>query len=566
MIRAPIKPAFRGPVSEISTAVIRAHPDGYDMAKPALMGRQAAGHGFLRAAVHARGDAPIRGLSANADIAAGFDAIVKAIDPTAPFEWIKTAEPERIGKTGVLYLADITVATHARARLRTGVGAFSLCGVTHTTASQIAMNEIAGLLREPVMPWDALVCTSTAVLETVRRVHEAETDYLRWRYGGGLTVEGPQLPIIPLGVHCDDFAFSDPRRVEGRQALGLDPDEVVALFVGRLVYHAKAHPYAMYRGLQLAAERTGKRVALVLCGWTPNERVEQVFRSGAAQFAPDVRLIFVEGRDPPRRDHAWAAADLFVTLADNIQETFGLTPIEAMAAGLPVVVTDWNGYRDTVRDGIDGFRVATWAPEPGMGAPLAAGHENGVMNYDRYCGFVSATTAVDMAHLVDALAVLIGNPAIRRTMGDAGRKRARELFDWSVVFRQYQALWTDLNARRAAAGLDPAWQARLAAAPATLSTNLDPFEAFGHYPTHQIGPATVVAVTPGATHAQVTACIEHPLFGGSPSPRDLLLRTFAAVEAGDTAPATIATRLNYPVSAIGRTLGQLAKMGMVRLG
>ena len=553
-------------MSETSTAVIRAHADGYDMGKPALMGRQAAGHGFLRAAVKARGDQPIRGLAPNPDHAAGFDAIVKAIDPTAPFEWIRSFDQEQIGRTGVLYLADITVATHARQRLRSGVAAYSLCGVTHTTASQIAMNEIAALLREPVAPWDALICTSTSVVETVRRVHEAEADFLRWRLGPDLRIEGPQLPVIPLGVHCDDYAFSDDHRARAREALGLEPDEVAALFVGRLVYHAKAHPFAMYRGLQMAAERTGRRVALILCGWTPNDQVAEVFRSGAAQFAPDVRLIFVEGRDPPQRDNAWSGADIFMSLADNIQETFGLTPIEAMAAGLPLVVTDWDGYRDTVRDGLDGFRIATRAPAPGMGLPLAVAHETGSLNYDRYCWAAAATTSLDMGHLTDALATLIDNPAIRRTMGEAGRRRARELFDWPVVYSQYQALWTELNARRRAAASDPAWQARLAAAPTILPTNLDPFAAFGHYPTAHLDADTLVAVTPGADAAMLEARAGHGLFAGIPSARPFLAQVFAATAAGGTTPTAIATTLHQPLPAIVRTLGQLAKMGLVRLG
>ena len=58
----------------------------------------------------------------------------------------------------------------------------------------------------------------------------------------------------------------------------------------------------------------------------------------------------------------WAAADLFLSLVDNPQETFGLAPVEAMAAGVPVVVSDWDGYRYTVSDGVEGFRVPTLAP------------------------------------------------------------------------------------------------------------------------------------------------------------------------------------------------------------
>src|SRR5688572_26869724 len=164
------------------------------MAKVQLMGRQAAGNGFLRAAVAARGDRPIHGFAALRDTARGFEAIVKAIDPAASFNWIPSEQLDRLRDVGVLYLADITVGTHARLRQRAGPTAFSLCGVTHTTASLGAMDGITSLLREPVMPWDALVCTSQAVIETVRRVYEAEADYLRWRLGGEVRITGPQLP------------------------------------------------------------------------------------------------------------------------------------------------------------------------------------------------------------------------------------------------------------------------------------------------------------------------------------------------------------------------------------
>ena len=119
----------------VRSAVLRGEADGYNMGKERLMGRQAAGNGFLRAAVQARGDQPIRSLSPNAASARGFAAIVEGIDPRAAVEWIPTDQFGRVAETGVFYLADITVATHARMRLRYGVAAFSLCGVTHTTAS-----------------------------------------------------------------------------------------------------------------------------------------------------------------------------------------------------------------------------------------------------------------------------------------------------------------------------------------------------------------------------------------------------------------------------------------------
>ena len=58
-----------------------------------------------------------------------------------------------------------------------------------------------------------------------------------------------------------------------------------------------------------------------------------------------------------RKKLALAAADLFCSPADNLQETFGLSVLEAMASSLPVVASDWNGYRDLVLHGRTGWLV-----------------------------------------------------------------------------------------------------------------------------------------------------------------------------------------------------------------
>jgi len=547
-------------------AVLRGEPDAYNMGKTRLMGRQAAGYGFLRAAVAARQGRPIHGYTPSEQRAKEFIGIVKEIDPSAPVTWIPTDHLARVGQVGVAYLADITVSTHARLRLRDGVAAFSLCGVTHTTASSSSMDEVVGLLREPVMPWDAVVCTTNAVLESIRRVHEAEREYLRWRFGADLRLELPQLPIIPLGVHCADFEISPEARAAARAELGLTPETVTALFVGRLVFHAKAHPVAMYQGLQAAAERTGAPIALIMCGWSPNDSVARAFANGAELFAPDVKVIFVEGRDAVKRDLAWSSADLFVSLSDNIQETFGLTPIEAMAAGLPVVVTDWDGYRDTVRHNVDGFRVATWSPAPGMGVPIARGFEHGGLDYDRYCWVAAATTAVDLVELGEVISRLVVNPDLRRQMGEAGRKRAREVFDWHVVFRQYQGLWAELNARREAAKANPDIAARIAAAPRMGASRQDPFHVFGHYPTSHITGGTTITLTPGAGLATLQAALSQGMFTQLPSTTAQLNAILTLAEPGPLTVATAAERLGATVPVTARSAGVLAKIGVIRLG
>src|SRR5271166_6490558 len=389
---------------------IRFSPDAVVMPGMKLMGRQAAGTGFLRAAVANRSDGPLWGFSPDGRDGKIFSQVVRDIDPQADARWIPADRAlDLFERIGIAYWPAPGLAEPARARLRKGPSAYSLCGVTHTTATHRAMDGVCEMLTAPVMPWDALICTSAPVAETVRTWFEAESEYLRWRFGSALNLALPQLPVIPLGVHTEDFNFSPAEKASARQSLNIGEEEVVALFLGRLIFHGKAHPYPMYVGLERAARQTGKRIVLILCGRAPLPEIETAFRDGAAQFCPDVRVIFADGYDAELHRQSWASADLFISMSDNIQETFGLTPIEAMAAGLPVVVSDWDGYKETVRDGVDGFRIPSWTAPPGLGVGLAFGYASGAESYGNYVGYQSQFTSIDINSCAAAFTRLLSD-------------------------------------------------------------------------------------------------------------------------------------------------------------
>jgi starch synthase len=482
-------------------AALLFEPDGYLLTGPALMGRQAAGNGFLRAAVEAAGAETLFAYTAHRRSAEIFRKTVAEIDPTVATDWIPGPRLDLLARQGVLYRPDQILWTHARHRLRQGPAAYSLCGVTHTLATGGTLDGLGRMLTEPVMPWDALVCTSASALAVVSGVLDHQADYLRWRTGHQPPAERPMLPVIPLGVHCADFAFSEADRQAARTALGLGPDEVAALFAGRLSVSGKTHPYAMFHGLQQAVRETGKPVVLVIAGQGDTPHMTALFNSALAAVCPDVRAVFVDGKDAAAYRGAWAGADVFISLADSVQETFGITPLEAMAAGLPAVVSDWNGYKDTVRDGVDGFRIATWAPQPGAGAGITASFEAGELSYVQYLSRANTAVAIDIGELARRLTALVADPALRRRMGTAGQVRARETFDWAVVFRAYQALWDEQTAIRRRAAEAPKTAAWLAAAPRTGSDHMGAFDTFASYPTRHVTAATLVSVVPGVTKA-----------------------------------------------------------------
>jgi len=473
-------------------ASIYYHPEGYVTSGQRIMGRQAAGEAFLRAAAQSAAQSGSRHLTCftdNPESSRHFAEQIGKFGFRGEACWVPMERPAGLAGDGCLYLPGPNLKDSAWQRMPHGARSYSLCGITHTTASHLALTSITDLLTAPVRSWDALICTSTAVRDTVRQLLENQARFLREHIGAS-RFELPQLPVIPLGVHCADFDFSTDQRAAARQALGIGSDDIVVLFVGRLAFHAKAHPQQMFTALERAAQRQpGRKIRLVQCGWYANEHIEAAFNDGARALCPSVTLQHAEGRDPAARQHAWAAADLFMSLADNVQETFGLTPIEAMAAGLPVIVSDWDGYKDTVRDGIDGFRVPTWMPQPGAGADLAQRYANGTDSYDFHCGYASQFVAIDAAALSNALEALAGDAALRKKMGETGRRRARADYDWSVVYRRYQLLWEDLaERRRADPDLYPAQS--VTARP----DRPDPFAAFAGYATVQLQAQHKVAL------------------------------------------------------------------------
>jgi starch synthase len=553
----------------MSNAAIYYSPDGFTTLRDDLMGRHAAGRGFLRG--YARfGRAPV--LYCFTPSRQHFEHFKTNIEndlpPRRSAEWIPFARCDLLSGPGCVFYPSPTIGPLAWLRRRFGARKFGICGITHTTASHAVMSGIGDLLVAPVQSWDAVVCTSTAVRRMVSNVLDGWSSYLQQRLGATDAAVRVQLPVIPLGVDCSWYSPSElsaERRYQFRQQHGMNESDVAVLFVGRLSFHAKANPLPMYLALEQAARQTGRRLVLIQVGWFANRAIESAFRSGAEIFCPSVRPIFVDGRQPEALRAAWAAADVFTSLSDNIQETFGLTPVEAMAAGLPVVVSDWDGYRDTVEDGVQGFRIPTTIPPPPLGEELAWRHAAGLDSYDLYVGHASQFTAVDVEACAAAYAKLASEPGLRRSMGEAGRRRARAQYDWSRIVAEYEALWDELDTRRQTDMEAPAAGSTEAANP----LKDDPFRLFQSYASHLLDKQVTVALRRFDYRSFMTTVRSHPLaslsgpYLASEAECDAVLEYLAAHPDCPVSEVVEEVAQEGRRAVIHRSLAWLAKVGIV---
>ena len=213
-------------------------------------------------------------------------------------------------------------------------------------------------------------------------VSDAAASFVSSRLGNGLA-------IVPNGADVELFADASPTDT-------LPPGRRI-LFVNRLEPR-KGFRVAVEAFGILAADDPG--VVLVVAG--DGEERTAVATLPAEARGRVVMLGNVEHDDLPPYH---AACDVFVSPARG-GESFGIVLVEAMAAGLPVVASDIPGYREVVRNGVEGLLVPPSDP-----VALAA-----------------------------ALREVLDNAEVAGRLADAGRERART-YAWENVAAQLETLY-----------------------------------------------------------------------------------------------------------------------------
>jgi len=344
-----------------------------------------------------------------------------------------------------LFVPDPDLSDVVWRRAKVPVPSYATCGLVHSMSGDQVTAAVADLCLAPTHGADALICPSRAIRDAVHRVWETYSEYLGRRFKTSFTCP-VQTPIIPIGIDTQDFASrrTPELRAAQRATLNVSEDEVVILFIGRLNFATKAHPWPLLLAAEKAAKQAKRKIRLVLYGYfLPQAEMESRFRALLHDFAGSLACEIVTNDDTRFPHGLLAAADIFTSLVDNVQESFGLTPIEAMACGLPTVVSDWDGYRDGVRHGLDGILIPTFAPPLETGEDVMSAYFND-RHYGRYLMGTAQSTAIDIEAAARAFVTLADNKEKRLDMGRQAQARARAMYDWRVIIPAYEQLWHKL--------------------------------------------------------------------------------------------------------------------------
>jgi glycosyltransferase involved in cell wall biosynthesis len=362
-----------------------------------------------------------------------------------------------------------------RLRRRANTPRAPLSGVVHSNNHAFALHAILLALIGDLQRFDSIFCSSRAGQETILKLHRRLQERLK-----GLTevhVQEPRMPVVPIGVAAQSFVLKDSSedRARIRQEMDLQSG-VVLLYFGRFDAISKCDLFPLLIAFREICRRHPDSW-LVLAGDDSRHHLTEQFSSFADSLGIGGRLRVVPNPSPARKKELYGAADIFVSLSDNLQETFGITVIEAMAAGLPVIASDWDGYRDTVVPDQTGILVPTTVPR--LETPYDPIRGLAGMNAD----LLAASTVVDLPSLIHAACALIGDPDLRRRMGQQARRRAQTLYDWKAVIHCYEEIWDQSvqESRR---------DDNVVRKPGPQLTQNDYVELFGHYPSSFLDPAT----------------------------------------------------------------------------
>jgi D-inositol-3-phosphate glycosyltransferase len=176
----------------------------------------------------------------------------------------------------------------------------------------------------------------------------------------------------------------------------------------------------------------------------------------------------------------YKASDIFVSLPDNIQESFGLTVVEAMASALPCVISDWSGYRDLIEDGVSGYLIPTLWKSCDDDLSRVGIYNDRIIDH----AILAQSVVVNIAPLTRILIRLINDSELRANIGQEGRGRAIRCFSFHVIAKAHSRLRADM------ASMQPI---SLVADTRVLSPKYT--EHFGHFASREIASSALMRLT-----------------------------------------------------------------------
>ncbi len=360
---------------------------------------------------------------------------------------------------------------------------FPIAAIMPSTISypQMLREEFFNNMLSDTQPFDSIICTSRAQLKAMQNLNRLVSGYFRKRQRRDVRYNG-RLDLLPMGINPSDYDKID--KFQARKKLNLPHDKIIILYLGRFSIHDKMD----LEPLLVAFKTLLKQKEDILLLFAAQDTLGR-YSDKVKAMAKDMGLVsnarFFLSPSLDNKYSLYAASDIFVSPSDNIQESFGLTILEAMSSGLPVVASDWNGYRDTIVHGETGFLIPTyWMDCDREISRLSTIKASIFEDHMQDHLYLAQAMCVDVQKMTGYLSILIKNKGLRLKLGQNSRDRILEKYDWRVLIPKYERLCKRL--------FDISKDYKISRKKMLAPRYVD---CFRHYPTRMLSNEDKIAIT-----------------------------------------------------------------------
>ena len=298
---------------------------------------------------------------------------------------------------------------------------FPIVGLVHSLGTRKSFDQLRETIQH-ISHKDRIICPSEHTRTTVIKLGS------QWTRASLKDT----CVVIPHGVDTDKFKPAPETKAALRQQLKLPETAKVILHVARINPFTKMDVFPLIQNFERLSH-TFKDAHLVLVGENQMPSYFNQIQAYIRKKSLAKRITCITDIDHENMQRYYQASDVFASLSDNLSESFGLSVVEAMSTGIPVLASDIAGYRGNFEDDKQGYYIPT------IGA-------SDIHEFDLYFNGGSVSTygdvslqgvAVDNRYFQKVLTTLLKDEDKRLKMGAAARKHAEKNFCLKVLQKHY---------------------------------------------------------------------------------------------------------------------------------
>ncbi len=301
----------------------------------------------------------------------------------------------------------------------------AIVGLTHT----ISYPRLLGQLQKAISflrDSDRIICTS----DTAKKVLM------------NLGVPEYVLEVIPLGCPIEkDISSYLQNRKDLRRELRLE-GKTVFLHFSRICEHSKADLMPLLKIVYRISKKR-RDFKLIIAGSSDESNYAELLSKIASVWGITDLVSIVTNPREEDKFILFSIADAFMCLSDNFQETFGQVILEAMAFGLPIIATDWGGFRDILSDD----RAIKW-----LIPSFTLGNIEDDMAVFEHLSFEvnlhllwAETICLDLDFLEKTMLTVMDKKEDLRKMGERNISVVEDRYKWKKIISQYDRLFETVS-------------------------------------------------------------------------------------------------------------------------